>query len=1482
MRKTITTMMLVALTSVLAAQNMTDLAVMNDRSAGNRVLQSEVSTVDNSVFLHPNRIRFDDRCLQIEGKDVFVLSGTFHYFRTPQPLWRDRLQKLKTGGFNCVETYVPWNWHERQMPASPDDYSKLDMQPLDDFLRMCEDVGLYVIIRPGPYICAEWSGGGFPQWLMQKRPEKTRYEVWLQSNDPVFMQWNEHWYKAVCKVVTKHQIQKRPKGKTGVILFQVENEFNRIKWFPKEAKKDYLEKLTTIARHERIEIPIITCWTSEARNVDKGVLNGVVDMVNSYPRWQIEKGFGRLINQQLKSQPGKPLISGELQGGWYSDIGGRLSKDLDGVAPVQTQNILLYALQRGFGAVNFYMAAGGTNFDDWAARGVTTTYDCYAAIGEDGTTNERYDRIRALAPMLKEHGTRIAHACESYPQYETTDTLVLLALRQTADGNRYYFVRTEDHEHAHKGIIHTDGLTIDFDLEPFGSMIYYVKKGQQQGEWLTKPFVAVKHDDRKVVITPTRHRIVADVLPYAWKALSGGETVDGQGIYGRHPIYYKVRAKGGSLIQVARVGKNVMNRSDADEITATANGRWLTAERQDSEYIYFRVPANGGREVDVVMLYEDKGLHHHTNLQVEQHWGVGTYSVKVDGEELPISYAYTEADRGIRLSKDGTDTLIGTVSKLLQWHIYTLPAQRHDGKARYVQLEGIGNGFVYLNGHAIGRNWLVGPQRDYYLPECWLRTDRDNYVVVSEHPQRQYPSLCVADGDYEAVRTKIVSEPWAQTSYRNIKQRIDQIAAYQQRDPMWLASRLAMYWKDGERYTQCWLKKEHWERGEGNAPVPTVRMPGMRTWNRYVNVPLEQRTPYNETGDMLGISRLDNTAGVVTVPYKESGHMVNQNNTEILELAEKAAFLYWMEGDERYGQLAASVFNTWLVGTYYMNPILDPEQSLKGPGGYAPGGICGYYDYEQIHDWLGMHAALCYDMAHDYIVAHPHPHLATIGKTTDEVFDVVMKRFIDIGMVRGGKVGNWNVNGWDVMMAPILMLKDNEAYTDGHGQSYYLKYFLHESTEYHNALPDILAQYDKVTGLWPESPGYSFGTVGTLSNFANMLKRKGIDIVKDNPMLQKAALAMTQWIDPRGNFIVFGDYRGGPANYSILENLLTYYSNVGNTTGMRLTNSLLLKGISTGAHRRDEASWTSLCGYVPLQTGTSCDSSNTSYSPFHRVLTMKNDQAGMEAVLYGGRKGSHLSPNGLALQLYGMGYALMPDAAGYESYWSDDYQYHQSATGTNTILPGYTEGDITVNAMSASLLDVSAAEKRRIVKMVPLGRNSGFYVDVFLSDQPDNDYLMHCVGQSLTLCDVKGQPLATRPVDLGVRYARGYDWFEDIKGIDYKKPFKACWQVTDSIHVSLWMIGDNRRRLMTVSAPHTTINRGLTPGNVSTSPQRTPTLLVRQTNLNGCRHPFVSVIEPYVGEPLVCKVDFRKVTATKVRLNVHLKDGRTIPVDMEL
>ena len=101
----------------LFGQNITDLSVIEDKSA-DRVDLLNIGTtpaIQDSVFLHPERIRYDHRCFQLEGKDTFIFSGTFHYFRVPQPLWADRFRKLKKAGFNCVETYIPWNWHERTM-----------------------------------------------------------------------------------------------------------------------------------------------------------------------------------------------------------------------------------------------------------------------------------------------------------------------------------------------------------------------------------------------------------------------------------------------------------------------------------------------------------------------------------------------------------------------------------------------------------------------------------------------------------------------------------------------------------------------------------------------------------------------------------------------------------------------------------------------------------------------------------------------------------------------------------------------------------------------------------------------------------------------------------------------------------------------------------------------------------------------------------------------------------------------------------------------------------------------------------------------------------------------------------------------------------------------------------------------------------------------------------------------------------------------
>lgn len=136
-----------------------------------KTTESLLENSSQKKFLNPDRIRYDGSCMTIDGKDIFVYSAAFHYFRCPEELWRDRFRDIKAAGFNTVETYVPWNWHERTMPASPEDNSHFDFADLKRWLKMAQDeFGLYTIVRPGPFICAEYSGGGYPRWLAKFRP----------------------------------------------------------------------------------------------------------------------------------------------------------------------------------------------------------------------------------------------------------------------------------------------------------------------------------------------------------------------------------------------------------------------------------------------------------------------------------------------------------------------------------------------------------------------------------------------------------------------------------------------------------------------------------------------------------------------------------------------------------------------------------------------------------------------------------------------------------------------------------------------------------------------------------------------------------------------------------------------------------------------------------------------------------------------------------------------------------------------------------------------------------------------------------------------------------------------------------------------------------------------------------------------------------------------------------------------------------------
>ena len=365
------------------------------------------------TFHHPDRIRYDGHCFTIEGKDTFIFSGAFHYFRCPKELWRERFQAIKAAGFNAVETYVAWNYSEINKPKGLNDFSQIDLSELDEWLTMAEkEFGLYTIVRPGPYICAEWATGGYPNWLVAFKPEPTKQKLWFRSDDPTYLNWCHHWFKAVTKIVKPHQLSKKKPGEHGVILFQLENEYGEV-GVPIEARRGQVRALMQYANEGGIDIPYFGCWTDTIR-YPKGdpLLSQAFDTPNIYCRWNIQE-VADAIRDQHNAEPWAPKMVTELQGGWFGNVGGQMSEEQDGISATQISSLTLYAIQNGLTSLNYYMLFGGTNFGDWAGQNITTCYDYFAPIREWGGTGPKYRQVQAIGKFLGKYGSDLARSDEA-------------------------------------------------------------------------------------------------------------------------------------------------------------------------------------------------------------------------------------------------------------------------------------------------------------------------------------------------------------------------------------------------------------------------------------------------------------------------------------------------------------------------------------------------------------------------------------------------------------------------------------------------------------------------------------------------------------------------------------------------------------------------------------------------------------------------------------------------------------------------------------------------------------------------------------------------------------------------------------------------------------------------------------------------------------------------------------------------------------
>ncbi|WP_121613526.1 beta-galactosidase [Mesobacillus foraminis] len=315
-------------------------------------------------------IQYDKNSWIIDGNRVFIKSAAVHYFRLPRGEWDELLDKVKKAGCNCIETYIPWNWHEEAEGV----WDFANDKDLEVFLKMCAERNLYVILRPGPYICAEWDFGGLPWWLSSK--ENMKYRCYHEP----FLYYVDRYFDELVPRILPHLIT----NAGTVIMVQVENEFQALG----KPDKRYMEYLRDGLITRGINVPLVTCY---------GGVEGAVEFRNF---WSHGDDHAKILDERFEDQPKGVL---EFWVGWFEQWGG--SKSNQKTAEM-LEKALYELIREGFTAINYYMFFGGTNFDHWGGRTIgehtfmITSYDYDAPLSEYLKETPKYQVIKRVHSFI--------------------------------------------------------------------------------------------------------------------------------------------------------------------------------------------------------------------------------------------------------------------------------------------------------------------------------------------------------------------------------------------------------------------------------------------------------------------------------------------------------------------------------------------------------------------------------------------------------------------------------------------------------------------------------------------------------------------------------------------------------------------------------------------------------------------------------------------------------------------------------------------------------------------------------------------------------------------------------------------------------------------------------------------------------------------------------------------------------------------------
>ena len=369
-----------------------------------------------STFAKAGDFTVGNKTFLLNGEPFIVKAAEVHYPRMPRPYWDHRIKMCKSLGMNTLCIYVFWNIHEQR--EGEFDFS--DNNDVAEFCRLAQKNGMYVIVRPGPYVCAEWEMGGLPWWLLKKK------DIRLREQDPYFMERVRIFEKKVGEQLAPLTIQ----NGGPIIMIQVENEYGSY-----GEDKPYISAIRDCLRGiYGDKIALFQCdWAS---NFEK---NGLDDLV-----WTMNFGTGANIDQQFKRlgelRPDAPKMCSEFWSGWFDKWGANhetrpAEEMVDGMDEMLSKGI----------SFSLYMTHGGTSFGHWAGANSpgfapdVTSYDYDAPINEYGQPTEKFFKLREMMQKFSARKLpsvpRAPMPIISIPKFELKEFIPLpLAIKKTEKG----------------------------------------------------------------------------------------------------------------------------------------------------------------------------------------------------------------------------------------------------------------------------------------------------------------------------------------------------------------------------------------------------------------------------------------------------------------------------------------------------------------------------------------------------------------------------------------------------------------------------------------------------------------------------------------------------------------------------------------------------------------------------------------------------------------------------------------------------------------------------------------------------------------------------------------------------------------------------------------------------------------------------------------------------------------------------------------